>query len=53
MGDSEAWAYAVFCEPGEEYDYLVFANLDQAEFAADQRQAEIIPLYTREVQNGK
>lgn len=52
----DAWAYAIPCNPGEEYEYLVFANfLDAddewncrcADLEEGKEEPEIIPLYPR------
>jgi len=47
-------AYAVYCPIGSEFDYMVFANLDEAYFEVNKDlcegdpEPEIIPLYSRE-----
>lgn len=52
--DGDPWAYAILCRPGEEFDYLVFPDLENATHERDARCDElgegetepvVIPLY--------
>lgn len=49
----EPKAYMIYCNPGEEFDYLVFLDLDQATLELEKRiddgdDPKIIPLYSAE-----